>query len=298
MPSYSNPSPRPRLACELAPDRIVAARANSDRTAVEANAMRRLAPGALVPGFANANIVDRSAISAAVDSALGALSEGQRDVLVLLPDASVRLLLMDFDTLPPERAEADAIVRFRLRKSLPFDVDTAALSFDVQRSAAGVKVLAAVCPSGVLADYESLFAECGYAPGFVLPSTLGTLGLIEAEGSAMLVKVENASASVAIVHRGDLVLVRTLETAATPELSVEHLAESIHPSVVFFEDTYGEKLERLLLTGGSAMTLAGSLQTEIGVPTSELAAGGHFGDTFGDQSPRGILTSVAGALLG
>ena len=38
-----------------------------------------------------------------------------------------------FESLPERRQEADAAVRFRLRKSLPFDIEKAALSFDAQR---------------------------------------------------------------------------------------------------------------------------------------------------------------------
>ena len=41
----------------------------------------------------------------------------------MIPDAAVRVLLLDFDTLPEKTTEAEPIVRFRLRKSVPFDAD-------------------------------------------------------------------------------------------------------------------------------------------------------------------------------
>ena len=41
-------------------------------------------------------------------------------------------MLLDFDTLPDKREDAEAVVRFRLKKSLPFDVDQSAVSFDRQ----------------------------------------------------------------------------------------------------------------------------------------------------------------------
>jgi len=43
-----------------------------------------------------------------------------KDVIAVLPDAAARVMLLDFDTLPPNAREADGVVRFRLKKSLPF----------------------------------------------------------------------------------------------------------------------------------------------------------------------------------
>src|SRR5205823_10573767 len=56
---------------------------------------------------------------------------------------------------PEKTTEAEPIVRFRLRKSVPFDADQAALSFQNYRKSEGVKVLAALTPREVLQEYRS-----------------------------------------------------------------------------------------------------------------------------------------------
>ncbi len=56
---------------------------------------------------------------------------------VVVPDAAVRVLLLDFDQLPSKIAEALPVVRFRLKKLLPFDADTAAVSYQVMASERG-----------------------------------------------------------------------------------------------------------------------------------------------------------------
>ena len=39
-------------------------------------------------------------------------------MIAVLPDAAVRVALLDFDSLPGKREEAEGVVRFRLKKSL------------------------------------------------------------------------------------------------------------------------------------------------------------------------------------
>ena len=72
---------------------------------------------------------------------------------------------------------------FRLRKSLPFDVDKAKVSYQAQTSPAGMRVVAAVALNSVLEDYEAAFVEAGFSPGVVLPSMLAALGGAPAEQS-------------------------------------------------------------------------------------------------------------------
>jgi type IV pilus assembly protein PilM len=81
------------------------------------------------------------------------------------------------------------VVRFRLKKLLPFDADDAAVSYQVMATAKGsVQVLAVAMPRELLADYESVVREAGFEPGAVLPSTLAALaGLPEGRGASMLV---------------------------------------------------------------------------------------------------------------
>ena len=90
----------------------------------------------------------------------------------MIPDATTRIMLLDFDTLPPKAEDADAVVRFRLKKSLPFEVEQAAVSFDRQGTADPVRLMAAVTPRNMLEEYESLVREAGYNPGAVVPSMI------------------------------------------------------------------------------------------------------------------------------
>ncbi len=142
----------------------------------------------LAPGLKAGNVVDRTAVTAAVrrDAGCGGEAERERsrDVTVVVPDAAVRVLLLDFDQLPWKAAEALPVVRFRLKKLLPFEADDAMVSYQVMSSEKDlVQVLAVAMPNEVLEEYEGVVTAAGYLPGAVLPSTLAALaGLDETAG--------------------------------------------------------------------------------------------------------------------
>jgi type IV pilus assembly protein PilM len=290
---------QPKLACEIGADRVIAARATKDASSLDIYTSRRLATGAVAPSLTSPNVLQGEALRQAITSALETVATNSKDVIAVLPDAAVRVMLLEFDSLPEKREEIEAIIRFRVKKSLPFDVDHAALSYQRNGGNGTVKVIAALAPGGVMAEYEAAFRDCGYAPGVVLPSTLATLGMVAADRPTMVVKVDVNTTSVAIVDQEALILLRMLDHPGRPDVNAQELAEQIHPSMVFFEDTYGSRIERVLVTGlADVSRLGAALQSEIEVQVSELSGSGvAAGESLGDALPQAMLTGVAGALL-
>ncbi|MGH9579629.1 MAG: hypothetical protein ACRD2R_01440 [Terriglobales bacterium] len=299
MSGNSKARARLRMACEIAADRVLAARAEEDGRAIHIYASRALPPGVVSPGLAAANVADPAALREAVASALGAVAGRSRDVIAVLPDAAVRVALLDFDAFPEKHAEAAALVRHRLKKTLPFDVERAAVSFHAQRGAAGVRVVAAVAPQSIVEEYESAIRDTGYNPGVVLPSTLAALGAVEAARPTMVVKVDATTAAVAIVDGDELRLFRIVSNRSGGRVVGSQLAEEIYPSVVFFQDTYGATLERVLVGGQAPLENVGpALEAQTGVPVGELV-GARFlgGNLAGDAAHPSTLAGVVGALV-
>ena len=291
---------RPKVACEIAAGQVLAGRADESGAIVEYYTSRSLPPGVVAPGLAPANVLAAEVLRDAVAAALSAAGGRSRDVIAVLPDVAVRVVLLDFETLPERPAEAAAIVRFRLKKSVPFDVEHASLSYQARPGGQGMKVVATVANAAVIAEYEAAFRQSGYNPGVVVPSTLAALGLMEAAAPTMVVKVEPVSITVAIAHRDELVLFRTMEKSAGPAISGAELAEDVYPSAVFFQDTYGAGIERVLLTGLAPLAQVGpALEQQTGARVEELVTARHVGSGLsGDGVSRSLLAGVAGALLG
>jgi type IV pilus assembly protein PilM len=207
---------RPRLAVEIRPEGVVAARAEDAQALMSAVAHGVFAEGTLAPGLKAGNLVARSAVIASVKKALEAVALKERQVTVVVPDAAVRVLLLDFDSLPAKTVEALPIVRFRLKKLLPFDADDAMVSYQVMSTTRGmVRVLAVAVPKDVLHEYEGVIREAGFEPGAVMPSTLAALaGMPEAETASLVVNAGETAVTTAIVRGGVLLLHRTVDLAA------------------------------------------------------------------------------------
>jgi len=294
MPSITKSTARPHLACEVSADRVMAARGASGR--VELFSSHSLPAGAVVPNLGNVNVLDGRVLRVAIAEALATVHDRSRDVIAILPDAAVRVVMLDFDTLPDKRDDAEGVVRFRLKKSLPFNVDQAALSYEVHRLNGHVKVLAAVSPQTVLEEYESAFRDAGYSPGVVMPSMLAALGLVDAAAPTLVVKVDSVSISVAVVDQQELRLLRTLENASGPAVSGAQIAADVYPSVVFYEDTYGAKVERVLVSGLPSMAdITSALEAQVGLRVQSLVTSQHLEGREG-STPASLLAGVLGAL--
>jgi type IV pilus assembly protein PilM len=208
---------RPRLAVEVRAEGVVAARAEDANALLTAVTKANLAEGAVAPGLKVGNIVNRTAVTAALrkvlDGIAGSGRERMRDVTVIVPDAAVRVLFVDFDQLPSKTVEALPLVRFRLKKLLPFDADEAMVSYQIMSTEKdSVKLLAVAMPKVVLEEYESAVLAAGYLPGAVLPSTLAALaGLDEAEAPVLVVNAGVGTVTTAIVQAGVLALHRSVD---------------------------------------------------------------------------------------
>jgi type IV pilus assembly protein PilM len=290
-------SGRPKLACEIAADRVIAARASDSGHVLELCSTNELAPGCVVPDLAEYNLRQRADVVKALRESLETVGGRTRDVVALLPDAAVRVVLLDFETLPSGREEAEGVVRFRLRKSLPFDVDQAKVSYQAETVAGTVRVVAAVALNNVVEDYEAAFREAGFSPGVVLPSMLAALGAAPADRPTLVVKVDAHTTSIAILNHGQLLLFRTLENTRGVTISGDQLAEDIYPSVVFFQDTYNTNIEQIFVAGISDVAgAAPALQAQTGAEVRELVKASQLG-LGGGSIPKWRMAGVVGALL-
>ena len=290
------PISRPRVACEISADCIVSARANEAGKNLEAATLTPLPPGLLMPGLQQANLPERAKLVPALRDLLAAVAGRSRDICLIIPDATTRVMLLDFETLPDKPQEADSVVRFRLKKSLPFDVEQSAVSFDRQGTASPIRVVAAVTPRSVLEEYEALVSEAGYNPGSVMPSTLAALGLADASKPTMVIKVEQGTTTFAIVDQDQVLLYRALDNGGAA-VTGESLVDDVNTSLVYFEDRYGVGVDRVLVTGvQAAQELQAALAATSTIRVEELVSTAAAGVAAGNV-PRSALAGVVGALV-
>ena len=297
MSSGSNLA-KPKLACEIAADRVLVGRVGESGSSLEACSARELAPGSVVADLVEGNLRQRAAVTEAIEEALGNVAARSHDVIAIIPDAAVRVMLLEFDTLPSDSEEAAGVVRFRMKKSLPFDVDKARVSYHAQKSSTGVRVVAAVALSSVVEDYETAFRDAGFSPGVVMPSMLAALGAAAGQSPTLVVKVDARTTSIAILNGEQLQLFRTLENTRGVTITGEQLAEEVYPSVVFFQDTYHLNIEKIFVAGISDLgSAAPALRAQTDAEVQELITPSQLGISAGGSVPRWRMAGVVGALV-
>ena len=98
----------------------------------------------------------------------GAQSAAQaRDVALILPDYCTRIAVLDFDSFPVRRRRSSSRwCASALKRSVPFDVESAAVSYCAQPAAdKKVDVVVVMAPLEIVARYEAPFRAAGMNPG-------------------------------------------------------------------------------------------------------------------------------------
>lgn len=290
--------PPPAWVFELSPAGIAYSAPSRPETA----GFRRLDDGvlAVTPLADNVKnseaLVEALADAASTGSGGAAGSRSGEPVAVILPDYAARLQVLDFDTFPAKPEEQQALVRFRMKKTVPFDIETAAVSFYSQPpdgESKKVDVVAALITYEILGRYEASLREAGFQPGFVTTSALATLNLIGGDGLRLVAKLSGKTLTLLVLDGNRLKMTRCLELETLHE---EALLEVLYPTLAYMEDTYGgsgKRPIRLLLCGfgADAALVAQRWQAELKISVELL------GSRFGTPGPynAGLLGYLEGA---
>jgi type IV pilus assembly protein PilM len=254
----AQPGGRPPVALEITPDGVLAAAVPGAGQA-PVYAYQPLQHGALLPGIGEPNLRDVAGIAAAMKAVLDQVSPRTSSVTLVIPDTVVRVFVLDFDSFPGKPAEALPVLRFRLRKMVPFDVEHAGLSYQVLVETKNeTRVLAAVLPGPILAEYEGAVREAGYEPGAVLPSSLAALEAIDALEAVLIANISPVALTTTIANGQDLLLYRTLDLPADHALRLSEIRRGVAVAAAYYEDKLGAPPLRLHFAGSTGAADEGS----------------------------------------
>jgi len=245
----------PPVAVEIAAGRVTAAtlERRGGQPVVSQHATELLPDGALVPSLTAANTHDRAAVMTALNRTLERVGRPRRIGLVV-PDAIAKVSLVRFEQVPARSTDLDQLVRWQVRKSAPFPIEEAQVSFvPALRHADGQEFLVSVARRNVIHEYEVLCAEAGAYAGLVDLATFNVVNLLLA-GSAppaddwLLVNVAADSASIALLRGPHVIFFRNRanDTEGT-------LADLVHQTAMYYEDRLqGAGFSRVVLAGAAS----------------------------------------------
>jgi len=243
--------PHPALAIELAVSHAAAARWGHARGSLDSYAVEPVGEGAVVASPVEANIVKPDAVRSALRRVLSRVPSRAQDVALLIPDPVVRVFILPFETFPRRADEALPLLRWRLKKSVPFDVDETVVSWMRQTGREGnLEILTAVARSGIVREYEEIVESLGAKVGVVLSSTLSTLPLLEVRGATLLVRMCSRTLTTVIVQGGNLCVYRSTEMPAEASLlDPQAMLDEIFPATAYYQDTWGGMIDRVRFSG-------------------------------------------------
>ena len=118
----------------------------------------------------------------AVSRALDAVGRPRRLALVV-PDAVAKVSLIRFEKVPTSGHDLEALIRWQMRKSVPFRVDEAQVTWAEGQSleAGGREFVVAVARRDIVAQYEKVVSRGGSHVGLVDLATFNLVNLVLAQ---------------------------------------------------------------------------------------------------------------------
>ncbi len=255
----------PLWACEVTSRHVIALGVTPDRRSVASKAAVDLPPGAFLGAVKAANFVDRPAGKRAIEQALGSAGFSGSEIVVVIPDDAVRIALLNVDALPADSAEHARFVRWKLKKVVQFDVESADIAFEKLAKNGSVDLLVVLSPHAVTRQYEEMFGSLGLHAGVVTPSTPAALNLVPmSSDDTLFVKASSESVTTSVFVGGILRFYR--------KVGAQPLYDAVYPTMMYYEDKLGGRKMRELITCsyGDGSSQAAELGRQLSLPVREL----------------------------
>ena len=105
----------------------------------------------------DANVIQPEAVRSALRKVFNRVPPRGAPMVLLIPDPVVRVFILPFETLPRRADEALPLLRWRLKKSVPFDVDETVVSWMRQTGREdALEVVTAVARQRIVREYEEV----------------------------------------------------------------------------------------------------------------------------------------------
>jgi type IV pilus assembly protein PilM len=235
---------------------------------VQGYAVEPLPPGAVTPSLTGPNIADRDAVVAALDAACRSLGLKPKRVALAIPDVAAKVSLVRFEKPPARRDDLSQLIRWQVKKSTPFAVDDACLTFTPgTRGAGGSEFVVVVARRETVREYEGICEQVGIEAGLVDICTFGVINLflsstVGTAGDWLVVHMRPEYTSIAILRREDMIFFRNRAEGDT-----EALEDVVHQTAMYYQDRLeGRGFSRILLGG------IGRLQGEVDLARRNLEA--------------------------
>jgi type IV pilus assembly protein PilM len=246
-------SPPLDAAIEIAPEAVSIAvlGGRGQNAVVQGYAVEPMPGGAVVPSLTAVNMPAREVVVRALRAACDSVGVRPRRVALVVPDLIGKVSLVRFDQTPARRDDLDQLIRWQMKKSTPFQIDDACVTYSpASRGAEGNEFVVVAARREIVREYEGVCEEVGIEAGLVDLATFGVVNLfLSAEaastGDWLIVHMRPEYTSIVILRREDLIFFRN-----RAEGDEEALQDVVHQTAMYYQDRLaGRGFSRILLGG-------------------------------------------------
>jgi hypothetical protein len=246
----------PAVACEISRQAVSMVRLDSKQSnVIDRFAVIPLPPGLIVPSLTKPNIASVPDFVTAMKSAIAKAEAKSMKMSLAIPDASAKSAIYVMDTLPSSESERQQLLKWKLKKAVPFNVEESHLSYWEKKTSNGKHVLLTVCICReVLNQFEDAFQKMGIQMGYVTLSSFAAVEFLahfdpEAiQKSVLLLRLGATDTSSLIMQEGRVSFFRHSErngyeepalaptTPKPTQTPYQEIYDELYPCVIYYQD--------------------------------------------------------------
>jgi type IV pilus assembly protein PilM len=242
----------PLVACEISATSIAVVRLSARKPPeVERFAVEPVSPGLITPSLTRPMIGSSPDFMNLLKSVFAKADIKTNKVSLAIPDSCAKVTVHHFDSMPGSESEKQQLLKWKLKKTIPFNVEDSSLSFLEQKTSDGKYVVITVnIHLAVLAQLEAVFESLGIQVGYITLATFAAFEVLTRqdaqalEQSVLFLRAQPAETSSLIVRDGSVVFFRHTNfdsepqsgVAQTADQGVDRLYEEIHPCLMYYQD--------------------------------------------------------------
>ena len=214
-----------------------------------------------------------AALAAAIKTVLDKLTPRPRRCALVVPDLVAKVSLLRFEKIPPKLQDLDQLIRWQMRKAVPFKIEEAQVGWvpGIVPPDGGREFVVTAARRDIIESYERACEAAGAQAGIVDIASLNLINsVLAAPGAApagdasrasgasgvtptndwLLVHVGPGYGTLAVVRGRELIFFRNRSTTADDDL-----ADLVHQTTMYHEDRLGGgRLARVVIwKSGSAV---------------------------------------------